>query len=136
MTPVARRAAAELRERANVRVGTGRTPVVVRRQAGTVTVTPRQVATSAAPGVSGSVAATHVHARTVVVRGRRARAGDAVHVVVAGESLWSIAGDVLGGRATVAGVAREVNRLWTLNRERIGTGDRDLLPVGTRLELR
>jgi hypothetical protein len=26
--------------------------------------------------------------------------------------------------------------LWALNRERIGTGDRDLLPVGTRLVLR
>jgi hypothetical protein len=53
--------------------------------------------------------------------------------VVAGESLWSIASDVLGPGATVAKVAREVNRLWDLNGARIGTGDRDLLPVGTRL---
>jgi Tfp pilus assembly protein FimV len=68
--------------------------------------------------------------------GRRAVAGDRVHVVVAGESLWSIASDVLGGRATVAQVAREVNRLWELNRVRIGTGNRDLLPVGTRLVLK
>jgi nucleoid-associated protein YgaU len=67
---------------------------------------------------------------------RRARPGDRVHVVFAGESLWSIASDVLGPRATVAKVAREVNRLWELNRARIGTGDRDLLPVGTRLELK
>jgi hypothetical protein len=67
--------------------------------------------------------------------GRRAAPGDRVHVVLGGESLWSIAGDVLGGRATVAQVAREVNRLWELNRARIGTGDRDLLPVGTRLVL-
>jgi hypothetical protein len=35
----------------------------------------------------------------------------------------------------VASVAREVNRLWDLNRGRIGTGDPDLLPTGTRLEL-
>ena len=51
----------------------------------------------------------------------------------AGESLWSIADDVLGGRASVAQVAREVNRLCALNGDRIGTGNRDLLPVGTRL---
>jgi Tfp pilus assembly protein FimV len=68
--------------------------------------------------------------------GRRAGLENRVHVVVAGESLWSIANDMLGGRATVAQVAREVNRLWELNRARIGTGDRDLLPVGTRLELK
>ena len=35
----------------------------------------------------------------------------------------------------IARVAREVNRLWTLNSERIGTGDPDLLMVGTRLTL-
>jgi nucleoid-associated protein YgaU len=75
---------------------------------------------------------------TVVVRhaGRPARAGDRVHVVFAGESLWSISRDVLGADATVADTAREVDRLWALNRARIGTGDRDLLPVGTRLVLR
>ena len=33
-------------------------------------------------------------------------------------------------------VAREVHRLWQLNRDRIGTGDPDLLMVGTRLVLR
>jgi hypothetical protein len=33
-------------------------------------------------------------------------------------------------------VAREVHRLWRLNRDRIGTSDRDLLLVGTRLALR
>jgi Tfp pilus assembly protein FimV len=77
-------------------------------------------------------------APTPVVRhaGRPARPGDRVHVVFAGESLWSVAADVLGGRATVEDTAREVDRLWALNRERIGTGDRDLLPIGTRLELR
>ena len=66
----------------------------------------------------------------------RARPGDRVHVVAPGESLWSIASDVLGDRASVATIAREVNRLWELNSERVGTGDRDLLLVGTRLALR
>jgi resuscitation-promoting factor RpfA len=65
-----------------------------------------------------------------------AEPGDRFHVVRPGESLWSIAADVLGDGATVARVAREVNRLWELNAARIGTGDRDLLMVGTRLSLR
>jgi len=62
--------------------------------------------------------------------------GDRFHVVLPGESLWSIATDVLGDRATVARVAREVSRLWELNEDRIATGNRDLLPVATRLRLR
>ncbi len=53
-----------------------------------------------------------------------------------GDSLWSVAADRLGGDATVAEIAREVNRLWELNRERIATGDPDLVMVGTRLMLR
>jgi hypothetical protein len=56
-------------------------------------------------------------------------------VVLRGESLWSIAGDLLGDGASPARVAREVNRLWQLNDDRIGTGDRDLLMAGTKLEL-
>ena len=52
-----------------------------------------------------------------------------------GESLWSIAADVLGDDASPARIAREVNRLWELNKSRIGTGDRNLLIAGTRLEL-
>ena len=68
--------------------------------------------------------------------GRAARPGDRSHVVRPGESLWLIARDVLGDGASVAKIAREVNRLWTLNRDRIGTGDPDLLMVGTRLVLR
>jgi hypothetical protein len=74
----------------------------------------------------------------VVVRhaGKPARPGDRVHVVFAGESLWSIAQDVLGAKASVGETAREVDRLWALNRERIGTGDPDLLPIGPRLVLR
>jgi nucleoid-associated protein YgaU len=62
--------------------------------------------------------------------------GDRTHVARPGESLWSIARDVLGGTASTADIAREVNRLWGLNKDRIGTGDRNLLMVGTRLRLR
>jgi len=62
--------------------------------------------------------------------------GDRAHTVVAGESLWAIASDLLGGGASPAQVAREVHRLWRLNDGRIGTGNPDLLPIGTRLVLR
>ena len=61
---------------------------------------------------------------------------DRFRTVQPGESLWSIAADLLGDRATVPRIAREVNRLWELNDERIGTGRPDLLFAGTRLRLR
>jgi hypothetical protein len=61
--------------------------------------------------------------------------GARYHVVAAGESLWSIARDELGGGASPARIAREVNRLWGLNSARIATGDPDLLRVGTKLAL-
>jgi hypothetical protein len=67
---------------------------------------------------------------------RPATASDRFHVVRPGESLWSIAGDLLGRHASLARIAREVNRLWELNSDRIGTGDPDLLRVGTKLALR
>jgi hypothetical protein len=69
-------------------------------------------------------------------RGQAAQPGDRVHVVAPGESLWSIASDLLGDGASVARTAREVNRLWELNGSRIGTGDPNLLRVGTSLALR
>jgi LysM domain len=72
----------------------------------------------------------------VAPRGRPARRGDRFHVVRPGESLWSIARDLQGRDASVAAVSREVNRLWELNKRRIGTGDPDLLIAGTRLTLR
>jgi hypothetical protein len=58
------------------------------------------------------------------------------HLVQEGESLWSIAAELLGPSASDNAVSREVARLWTLNADRIGTGDPDLLPAGTRLLLR
>jgi hypothetical protein len=58
------------------------------------------------------------------------------YVVQSGDSLWSIAKRLLGADASPAQIAREVNRLWSLNEERIATGDPDLLMVGTKLTLR
>jgi Tfp pilus assembly protein FimV len=58
------------------------------------------------------------------------------YTVRPGDSLWSIARRLLGKGASPADIAREVNRLRELNRERIATGDPDLLMVGTKLTLR
>ena len=66
----------------------------------------------------------------------QATSGDRFHTVHRGESLWSIASDLLGDGAGAAQVAREVNRLWELNENRIATGSPDLLYAGTRLRLR
>jgi hypothetical protein len=58
------------------------------------------------------------------------------HVVLPGESLWSIASALLDADASSAAVALEVRRLWKLNEARIGTGDPNLLRIGVRLRLR
>jgi len=85
--------------------------------------------------VSGAHAASAPAARSHNAR-HTARPGDRSHRVEPGESLWTIATDLLDHDATTTQVAREVHRLWSLNRERIATGDPDLLPVGTTLVLR
>ena len=61
--------------------------------------------------------------------------GHRVHTVRAGECLWSIAAALLPGGANNAEIAAEVQRLWKLNADRIGTGDPNLLYVGTDLRL-
>jgi len=57
------------------------------------------------------------------------------YTVRAGDSLWSIARRLLGPEASAGRIAREVNRLWELNRDRIGTGSPSLIHVGTVLKL-
>ena len=91
-----------------------------------------------APAPAAEPAPAPVETVRVVSRssGSRAGSGDRFHTVRPGESLWSIAADVLGDRATVPRIAREVNRLWELNDDLIGTGRPDLLYAGTRLRLR
>jgi hypothetical protein len=58
------------------------------------------------------------------------------HIVVVrpGDSLWSIASERLGPEATPQQIEREVERLWALNRDRIGA-DPSLIFPGQRLSL-
>ena len=110
---------------------------------------PRAVATPAAPEAVAPQPAPRyappavsdpapVHAATVSSNAshKAAQRGDRIHVVERGESLWSIASDVLGDGASTAQIARKVDRLWESNHSRINTGDPDLLMAGTRLVLR
>jgi hypothetical protein len=99
----------------------------------TTVVTPTQL-----PALRANPAVTsHSTTIRVATTHRRAiRRADRFHVVQRGESLWSIAKDLLGDDASVARIAREVNRLWELNSARIGTGEPDLLITGTRIALR
>jgi LysM domain len=60
--------------------------------------------------------------------------GDA-YTVREGDSLWSIARRLIGPEASVGRIAREVSRLWELNRDRIGTGNPSLINVGTVIKL-
>ncbi|OJU80911.1 MAG: hypothetical protein BGO11_14040 [Solirubrobacterales bacterium 70-9] len=61
--------------------------------------------------------------------------GHRLHRVRPGESLWSIATALLPPGAGNAEIATEVQRLWKLNADRIGTGDPNLILVGTVLRL-
>ena len=103
----------------------------------------RQAARRVAPVVAPAAAAVQVPGAAVAAASpvsSPARvaisSSDATHVVRPGESLWAIAASLAGPRATPAAIAREVHHLWSLNAQRIGTGNPDLLMVGTRLRLR
>ena len=61
--------------------------------------------------------------------------GGNVHVVQAGESLWSIAAQLLGNHATAARIAALVDELWRLNADRIGSGDPDMIHAGDELQV-
>jgi Tfp pilus assembly protein FimV len=58
------------------------------------------------------------------------------YTVVRGDTLWSIAQRVVGPDAGVDEVTREVERLWSLNADRIGTATPSVLLPGVVLRLR
>lgn len=53
-----------------------------------------------------------------------------------GDCLWHIAAGLLPAGAGDAQIAKEVQRLWRLNKDHIATGDPNLIYVGTELRLR
>jgi|GEM_PF-6587760 len=57
------------------------------------------------------------------------------HVVKRGQSLWAIAHGVVGETASDARIVREVQRLWRLNANAIGSGSPDLIFPGQELRL-
>ena len=89
------------------------------------------------PSTDTATLANDTEATTVVaVAATPQRIRGRFHVVLPGESLWSIASTLLGADASPATVALEVRRLWRLNEVRIGTGDPNVLGIGVRLRLR
>lgn len=94
------------------------------------------VASTPATPTSASVIPAKNQAPGPADAAKRISGDSRFHVVQPGDSLWSIAKQLLGPNVPAGRIAREVDRLWTLNRSRIATGDRDLLMVGTRLQLR
>lgn len=112
-------------------------PAPERRSAVRAKRTARAVAPAPVAAPVPATAQVPIQAPAVsVAKVARARPGDRAHTVVAGESLWAIASDLLGGDSSPAQIAREVHHLWQLNDGRIGTGNPDLLPIGTHLVLR
>lgn len=86
---------------------------------------------AAGTGGSGSSGRGDAHGRTQ--ESRSSEAG--VYVVQPGDSLWAIAERRLGAGASDAAIAREVNRLWTANVDRIRSGDPNLIHPSEELRV-
>ena len=66
---------------------------------------------------------------------RRETEPSATYRVRPGDSLWRIAERRLGASSSATATAQEVTRLWELNRQRIGTGNPDLILPGQTLRM-
>jgi LysM domain len=100
-----------------------------------------EIAPDTDPGLTAgaeadSRAGTALAARQNVASVKRPAGGGRIHVVRPGESLWIIAESLLADHASAIDIAAEVARLWELNRDRIPSGDPDLIEVGQQLRLR
>jgi hypothetical protein len=61
--------------------------------------------------------------------------GARLHVVQSGESLWSIAAELLGDHASPDRIAALVDELWRMNVSRVGSGNPDVIHAGDQLLL-
>jgi len=91
--------------------------------------------TPARPGSTPSAQTPSGEATTSTAAAKTSAPSGGAYTVKAGDSLWSIARHIAGPKASNAKVASLVDRLWTLNAGRIGTGDPDLLNIGTELAM-
>jgi nucleoid-associated protein YgaU len=105
------------------------------RQRPIVRVTLPATAAMPAPAPTPAPTPTAAVAEIAPVARETAQPDRTTHTIQLGESLWSIATNLLGPGATDDEIATEVNRIYRLNRSRIGN-DPDLLMPGTKLRLR
>jgi hypothetical protein len=109
-----------------------------RQRAAAVRVTlPAAVVVQPAPVVATTTAQAPVEPASPAAdeSGPPPELGKDTHAVRRGESLWTIASDLLGDGATASEIAAESNRIYSLNRDRIGD-DPNMLIAGTVLRLR
>jgi LysM domain len=86
------------------------------------------------PAPVATTAAEPVHVAAVPSR-EGVRPGRSTYTVQPDDSLWKIASALVGAGATNGEIVAESNRIYRLNRDRIGA-DPDVLAVGTVLRLR
>lgn len=89
----------------------------------------------AAPPAEEAPRPTPPPAATTTTAPNRDLAGKRVYIVQPGDCLSYIAAALLPAGADTAQIEAEVERLWKLNADRIGTGDPNLIYAGTELLL-
>ena len=135
------RAVSELGDQARAQARGVRPAPKARRSAPRARVTMRPAPLrSPAPVDSGRVAPLGLAPRepqTVVQRPRPtpARLSASTYTVQLGDALWPIARQHLARSSSVTEIARQVEDLENLNRDRIASGDPDLLEAGEELRL-
>jgi peptidoglycan hydrolase-like protein with peptidoglycan-binding domain len=140
---VAARKAREVRREAQTQTRGARPAPKARRSASRARVAARPAPPlrSPAPADSGRVARLRPAPRgpqAVVQRPRPApvRSSASTYTVQPGDALWPIAERHLASSRSVTEIAQQVQELESLNRDRIASGDPDLLEAGEELRLR